>query len=71
MIDHVDRTTIINTLADKLPDSILKELFPAIPTTAVRDVLLGEKKSGHATGKTAEPVHRAGWRQRPFLQAVH
>jgi len=44
MIDHVDRTTIINTLADKLPDRILKELFPAIPTTAVRDVLLGEKK---------------------------
>lgn len=44
MIDHVDRTTIINILADKLPDSVLEELFPAIPTTAVRDVLLGKKK---------------------------
>ncbi len=45
MIDSVDRTTIINTLADKLPDSILEELFPAIPATAVRDVLLGKKKA--------------------------
>lgn len=44
MIDHVDRTAIIKTLAEKLPDSILAELFPAIPATAVRDVLLGDKK---------------------------
>ena len=44
MGDSVDRTSIINTLADKLPDSILEELFPAIPATAVRDVLLGKKK---------------------------
>ena len=44
MGDSVDRTSVINTLADKLPDSILEELFPAIPATAVRDVLLGKKK---------------------------
>ncbi|MEA2116701.1 MAG: ribonuclease HI family protein [Thermodesulfobacteriota bacterium] len=40
----MDRTSVINTLADKLPDNILEELFPAIPATAVRDVLLGKKK---------------------------
>ncbi|MBW2328652.1 MAG: ribonuclease HI family protein [Deltaproteobacteria bacterium] len=44
MGDSVDRTSVINTLADKLPDNILEELFPAIPTAAVRDVLLGKKK---------------------------
>lgn len=44
MGDSVDRTSVINTLADKLPDSILEELFPAIPAIAVRDVLLGKKK---------------------------
>jgi ribonuclease HI len=44
MGDSVDRTSVINTLADKLPDNILEELFPAIPATAVRDVLLGKKK---------------------------
>ena len=44
MGEGVDRTSVINTLADKLPDSILEQLFPAIPATAVRDVLLGKKK---------------------------
>jgi ribonuclease HI/probable phosphoglycerate mutase len=44
MIDSIDRTAIINTLADKLPDSILEELFPAIPATAIRNVLLRKKK---------------------------
>jgi ribonuclease HI/probable phosphoglycerate mutase len=38
-----DRTFILQTLADKLPDTVFQELFPAIPPTAVRDVLLGKK----------------------------
>ncbi len=42
--NSIDRSSIIRTLADKLLDSTLEELFPGIPPTAVRDVMRGKSK---------------------------
>jgi len=41
----LDRAALVKILADKLPDDIFRELFPDIPTDAVRDVLKGTKKT--------------------------
>jgi len=43
--NDLDRTALVNIIANKLPDSIFRELFPDIPVTAVRDVLRGKKKT--------------------------
>ncbi len=40
----LERTVILKTIADKLPDAALEKLFPEIPAQAVRDVLLGKNK---------------------------
>ena len=41
----LDRAALVKILADKLPDSMFRELFPDIETEAVRDVLKGKKKT--------------------------
>ncbi len=41
--NSIDRTAVIRTLAAKLPDSTLEELFPLIPAQEVRDVMLGKR----------------------------
>ena len=41
----LNRAALVKILADKLPDSILRELFPNMPADAVRDVLRGRKKT--------------------------
>jgi ribonuclease HI/probable phosphoglycerate mutase len=40
--NDLNRTVILKTIADKLPDAALKKLFPEVPAQAVRDVLLGK-----------------------------
>jgi ribonuclease HI/probable phosphoglycerate mutase len=40
----LNRAVILKTIADKLPDAALKNLFPKVPAQAVRDVLLGKSK---------------------------
>ncbi len=39
----LNRQSIVAILAEKLPDAVLDELFPGIPSAAVRDVLRGKK----------------------------
>jgi ribonuclease HI/probable phosphoglycerate mutase len=39
------RTALVKILAEKLPDSIFRDLFPDVPAKAVRDVLQGKKKT--------------------------
>ena len=40
----LDRAAIIQHLAKKLPDKVIKELFPGIAPDGIRNVLLGKKK---------------------------
>ena len=40
--NNIDKDSIIRTLAVKLPDATLEDMFPGIPATAVRNVLQGK-----------------------------
>jgi ribonuclease HI/probable phosphoglycerate mutase len=59
MPDRINRNRIFQTLADRLPEDLLKELFPDIPPGTVRDLLCKESPAQNQpadkSGKTPAP----------------